>query len=382
MINFDAAAQRCAAAWRKTSMSGRRNSYGYHEYRGRSRGGGGARAVLLFIIALLAVLLAAGTAFYLLVDIEYTDTGININWPWAQESEGPPPIASDPLEVVTTPEITVEPTLEVEPDPTVPPEPQYPHIGAVPVTAAQLRSGAAAQAVAEGGGNALVVEMKDVNGKLAWQSQAELAATLGANAADGLTAQAVRELAQDSGLYLVAKVQCFRDPLLARNWVGTLMTRGGNLWHDAQGLGWSSPANQQAADYLSALCLELADMGFDEILLERAGYPNFGEVHVLASSDNRPEDLTAPVSAFLQRISGELAERGVCLSVMTDERLFPGDAVNSGLTAGVLAESAGRVWLSGSASAQQYTGLLTVAGMEGLDTRLVAKNASSGSWYS
>ncbi len=363
-------------------MSGRRNSYGYHEYRGRSRGGGGARAVLLFIIALLAVLLAAGTAFYLLVDIEYTDTGIKINWPWAQESAGLPPIASDPLEVITTPEITVEPTLEVEPTPTLAPEPQYPHIGAVTVTPAQLRGGSAAQAVAEGGGNALVVEMKDVNGRLAWQSQTELAAALGANAADNLAAQAVRELAQDGGLYLVARVQCFRDPLLARNWVGTLMTKGGNLWHDAQGLGWSSPANQQAADYLSALCLELADMGFDEILLERAGYPNFGEVHVLATSGNRPEDLTAPVAAFLERVSGELAEKGVCLSVATDETLAPETPVNSGLTADVLAQNAGRVWLSGSAAGQQYAALLAGAGMEDLDTRLVVKNASSGSWYS
>ena len=38
-------------------MGGRKNKYGYSEYRGR--GGGRARMVLLFIIALLAVLLAA-----------------------------------------------------------------------------------------------------------------------------------------------------------------------------------------------------------------------------------------------------------------------------------------------------------------------------------
>ena len=44
---------------------GRKNQYGYQEYRGR--GGGRGRMVLLFIIALLAVLLAAGTAFYLLI---------------------------------------------------------------------------------------------------------------------------------------------------------------------------------------------------------------------------------------------------------------------------------------------------------------------------
>ena len=364
-------------------MGGRRNPYGYHEYRGRSRNGGGARAVLLFIIALLAVLLAAGVAFMAVMReyIEYTDQGVKINWPWLGDGASAPPEFSDPVVIVTDDVVvTVEPTPA--PTPTPPPVPQYEPIAAVTVTAAQLRDGSAAQRAANAGGNALVVEMKGANGKLAWQSQAGLAATLGANAADNKTAEAVRALAQDGGLYLVARVQCFKDPRMANGRIGTLMTRGGNIWYDRTGICWSSPASAQAADYLSALCLELADMGFDEILLERAGYPNFGEVYVLATGANRPEDLTVPVSAFLERISGELAERGVCLSVSTDETLLPGNPVNSGLTADVLAQHAGRVWLSGSAGAQQYTDLLTAAGMEDLDTRLVVKNASSGSWYS
>lgn len=364
-------------------MAGRRNQYGYHEYRGR--GGGQGRAVLLFIIALLAVLLAAGAVFYAMVELEYTDTGVKINWRGSQASASLPPIASDPVEIVTDPAVvTVEPTLDVEPTPTPAPESAYQPIAAVTVTPAQLRGGSAAQAVAAAGGNALVVEMKDIKGRLAWQSQAPLAASLGANASDNRTADAVRALAEADSLYLVARIQCFRDPLLARQRIGSLMTRGGNVWHDSQGVGWSSPANQQAVDYLSALCLELADMGFDEILLDRAGYPNFGEVHVLATSDNRPEDLTAPVSAFLARISQELGERGVCLSVHTDERLLPGEAVNTGLTADVLAQNAGRVWLDGSASAQQYGPLLTTAGWgEDAAPRLVSKNspAAGGSWY-
>lgn len=366
-------------------MSGRRNSYGYSEYHGRS--GGRARTVLLFIIALLAVLLAAGAAFMAFMNpyVEYTDDGIKIHWPWVQESETPPPIASDPLEVVSDPivDVTIEPSQEVEPSPTPSPEPQYAPIGAVTVTTAQLRNGAAAQTVAFAGGTALVVEMKDMYGKLAWQSQAPLAATLGTNASDNLTAQAVQTLAQTTDLYLVARIDCFQDPVLARNRVGSLMTLRGNVWYDVLGLGWTSPANQQTADYLSALCGELADMGFDEILLANAGYPNAGETHVLATSDNRPADLTIPVAAFLERLSGELEERGVTVSVCTDETLNPDSAVLSGLTAEVLANHAGRVWLDGNANAQQYEALLTAAGWEDTAPRLVVKNAltGAGSWY-
>ncbi len=358
---------------------GRKNQYGYQEYRGR--GGGRGRMVLLFIIALLAVLLAAGTAFYLLVDIEYTPNGMVIHWPWAQESETPPPPTAPPPELPSVAVEVVEPSPTPEPTPTPTPEPTYNPIAAVTVTTAQLRDGSAAQAVAAAGGNALVVEMKGIKGRLAWQSQAELAATLWANAADDRTAQAVRELAENTELYLVARVQCFRDPLMASSWVGTLMTRGGNLWHDAQGVGWSSPASRDAVDYLSQLCLELAEMGFDEILLDSAGYPDFGEVNVLATGDNRPEDRTVPVAAFWARLSEELAEKGTALSVQATEDALRGDNAFSGATAANLARYAARVWLPAPVKGSDYAAILSNAGLDNAAARIVVKNAASGSWY-
>ena len=358
---------------------GRKNQYGYQEYRGR--GGGRGRMVLLFIIALLAVLLAAGTAFYLLVDIEYTPNGMVIHWPWAQESETPPPPTAPPPELPSVAVEVVEPSPTPEPTPTPTPEPTYNPIAAVTVTTAQLRDGSAAQAVAAAGGNALVVEMKGIKWRLAWQSQAELAATLWANAADDRTAQAVRELAENTELYLVARVQCFRDPLMASSWVGTLMTRGGNLWHDAQGVGWSSPASRDAVDYLSQLCLELAEMGFDEILLDSAGYPDFGEVNVLATGDNRPEDRTVPVAAFWARLSEELAEKGTALSVQTTEDALRGDNAFSGATAANLARYAARVWLPAPVKGSDYAAILSNVGLDNAAARIVVKNAASGSWY-
>lgn len=362
-------------------MAGRGNRYGYQEYRGRSR----ARTVLIFIITLLAVLLAAGVAFVYLMGeyIEYTPTGIQINWPWlAGEPSPPPPGLTDPVVIDSEPVVVVE--TPAPPTATPTPEPSYVGIGAVTVTPAQLRDGSAAQAVAAGGGNALVVEMKAATGRLAWHAQSALADSLWANTDDERTAQAVRDLAQAGELYLVARVHCFKDPLLANARIGTLMTRGGNVWYDRVGVCWSSPANQQAADYLSALCLELAEMGFDEILLDSAGYPYDGQVSVLATSDNHPEDLTVPVAAFWQRLGGELAEQGVCLSVYAGEKLLEGETVYSGMTAAVLAQNAGRVWLDKAVDAQHYRDLLTAAGLDDVSLRVVAPVglAGDGCWYS
>lgn len=364
-------------------MAGRRNRYGYQEYRGR--GGGGRSSVLIFIIVLLAVLLIAGVVFMIVMGdyITYTRDGMEIHWPWLPQESSAPPVFSDPVVIESDDMVvTVEPTPE--PTPTPAPEPVYDPLAAVTVTVGQLQNGTAAQAVTGAGGSALVVEMKAADGKLAWQSQTELAASLNANAADNSAADAIRELAQNGNLYLVARVHCFKDQNLVNAGIGTLLTPWGNVWYDFYGARWSSPANRQAADYLSALCLDLADMGFDEILLDDAGYPWQGEVNVLATDDSRPEDRTVPVAAFLQRIAGELKEKDVRLSVYVYEELLTDEEVYSGLTASVLAQNAGRVWLDSRTSREHYESVLSAAGLDNLTARVVVPAdaaAEGGSWY-
>lgn len=358
-------------------MAGRRNRYGFQEYRGRR---GGHSSVLVFIIVLLAVLLIAGVIFMAVMGdyIYYTPNGMEIHWPWMNQETSAPPEFSDPV-VIETDDIVV----------TVEPAPGSAHtprsvLAAVTVTTDQLRDGTAAQAVADAGGSALVVEMKAGTGMLAWQSQAELAASLYVNAADNGVADAIRELAQTGELHLVARVHCFRDSFLTNAWISPLMTQEDRVWYDHDGIGWSSPASQAAVDYLSALCRELADMGFDEILLDDAGYPCLGDVDALATDGNRPEDRTAPVAAFLQRLDGELEEKGVYLSVYAYEDLTAEGEGFSGLTASVLAQSAGRVWLDASVDRERCESLLSAAGMEYLSARLVVpagEASAGGSWY-
>ena len=106
-------------------------------------------------------------------------------------------------------------------------------------------------------------------------------------------------------------------------------------------------------------------------------------MHVLATGDNRPEDRTVPVSAFLTRLSGELRERDTALSVYVYETLLPGEEVYSGLTAGVLAGNAGRVWLDKRVDLAHYEEILAAAGLENPAARIVPPAASGreGSWY-
>lgn len=355
-------------------MAGRvRNSY--HRYYGRSRGS----LVLKVVLILLALLVAAALVFLFVLDgrIERTDNGLRLMLPGSADYPSEPQPSQpgeDPIIIIQDPEPTPTPS---EPEESNDLEP----LRAVEVTAAQLLDGTAAQTVADAGGNAAVVTVKNAYGRLSWQSGVGLAAELGVNAQDDRVAQAVAELAGTGGLRLVARVSCFRDQALVRGKVGgPLMTRGGNVWYDQQGLCWVSAADSTVRSYLAALCTELAGMGFDEILLECAGFPDAGEVHVLAESDLCPADRAGPAAQFLQEVRTALAQQEVTLSVLTTAEAVTGENAGSGITAAALAQYADRVWLAPAALAEDPVQALQEAGLEGAGRVVLLDDAAADSW--
>lgn len=305
--------------------------------------------MLKIIIALLALVLLACLIFLVFLGgrVEYTDEGVRIVMPWSEKAPDPsgePSSSSDatPPIIVIDPE---EPSEEPEPSPEPEPEPEVrpETIGAVQVTRDELIHGTAAEAVSAAGGNALVVEMKSSAGEVYWMSRSTF---LVPAAEAGAVTEAIQVLAEQDELYLVARVSCFRDEAMAETQTGSaLMTKGGNVWYDLHGVGWVSPASETARTYLIDLCLELAALGFDEILLEYAGYPYFGETHVLATDDLRPEDLSQPVGQFWQELKTALTAQSMFLSVLVTEEMAGGTEPYSGITPELMAQYADRVWV-------------------------------------
>lgn len=350
-------------------MAGR-NQKKYREYRGRRSG---SASVMKVIVVILAILLAAALLFTLFLGkyVEYTDEGVRLRLPWGQEQpeESEEPIHSDTL-VVETPEPTAQPTAEPAPE-------AAPVLTAVEVTAAQLANGTAADAVKQAGGNCLVVEMKNEYGRVNWPTKVKNTIGLPTSVADA-AAKELKELAESGELYLVARVNCFRDQTLANaGRGGPLLTYGGKVWYDRDGMRWVSPASDDVRTYLTALCTELAELGFDEVLLEGAGYPYYGEVHALATDDLRPEELSQPVEAFWREVRTALAARDVKLSFLVTGDMITGADEYSGINPSVLARYAERVWTK--AGEADYAALLTEAGMEFAAERLVYIGGSEGS---
>ena len=195
-----------------------------------------------------------------------------------------------------------------------------------------------AQTLADGY-DGVILPMKTADGALGYVSALPLAADAGASSGDPDRNEALRALNDTPGLYTVAQVSCLRDSALVREEPGLSLHRvSGSPWLDESRQGWLDPAQPQVQSYLLGLCRELAQLGFDEILLTDCGFPTQGDLDSLRAVEEKEETL----ETFCRQLQGALADTPVTLSVMGQRDSVTADPV-SGQTTALLA-TFGRVW--------------------------------------
>lgn len=195
-----------------------------------------------------------------------------------------------------------------------------------------------AQTLADGY-DGVILPMKTADGALGYVSALPLAADAGASSGDPDRNEALRALNDTPSLYTVAQVSCLRDSALVREEPGLSLHRvSGSPWLDESRQGWLDPAQPQVQSYLIGLCRELAQLGFDEILLTDCGFPTQGDLDSLRAVEEKEETL----ETFCRQLQGALADTPVTLSVMGQRDSVTADPV-SGQTTALLA-TFGRVW--------------------------------------
>lgn len=292
----------------------RRGSYGYGSYRGR----GGASTVLKVIIAVLAVILVLAVAafFYLQRYMVYSDDGTaRLELPFLRREEPSPslpPVVTGQPEPSSSP----EPSPEHTPEPSARPERILP----VELPPEALYDGTAAELVTEGGGTAALFDMKGDTGELAWVSGEPLAIAAKVSGGDPAVNVAAKAAAGEDGVYRIARVSCFKDNLLSNADTSlAILTNSGYRWTDPEKVRWVSPTNPTVRSYLTGLCRELAGLGFDEILLDNAGYPTRGKLGYIKKGEAYDaEQFQSVISGFYREVADALEGTGVALSVVYD----------------------------------------------------------------
>lgn len=241
---------------------------GYRTYRGRSSKGKTALAVLLVLI-ILAALSALAMQRY----IAYDENGA----PFFRLPERQPDAAAGPEEPpVQVPEVPDDLEVIVQ-EPEAPPVFQVFSLTAAPLTPAAWE---AAKAEMDGAYGGVTVTLKDAGGSVYFASSA--AAEKAVKTVQGTT-DALALITGDEDLYAIARFSCLPDafaPYMNDKPMGLKNRTNGRMFH-ADGTTWLDPSREASREYLCSLVREIAELGFDEILLTDTGYPIRGELDTL-----------------------------------------------------------------------------------------------------
>ncbi|MDP9022700.1 MAG: hypothetical protein M3N57_08385 [Actinomycetota bacterium] len=166
--------------------------------------------------------------------------------------------------------------------------------------------------------NAIVIDVKDDNGMIAWKdSRVAIAHESGA---DSHTAQSkaraasrIRQL-RHAGGYPIARIVCFKDPIAAAAKPElAIKAAGGGVWRDRKGMTWLDANKKDAWDYIVDLGREAARIGFLEIQLDYMRFPTDGNVASAVYDDGKTVD-PAAIRGFLAYAREQLHAEGVRVS--------------------------------------------------------------------
>jgi hypothetical protein len=144
--------------------------------------------------------------------------------------------------------------------------------------------------------NAVVIDVKDFSGEVAYDIVVPEAAEYGAKNVKIWNLDATLKRLHDEGIYTIARVTVFQDPILARARPDLAVHSAAKLqeqetvegeepsltlatiWTDYKGLGWIDPANKEAWNYTVAIARDAASRGFDEINFDYVRFPSDGNL--------------------------------------------------------------------------------------------------------
>ena len=122
--------------------------------------------------------------------------------------------------------------------------------------------------------NTMVIDVKNDEGNLTYKMEVPDSANLEAGIRYVKDMPALVERLHQQGIYVIARIVCFKDPVLAAARPElALRLPTGKAVMDANGLAWVNPYKEEVWDYLCTLAECASRDGFDEIQFDYVRFP-------------------------------------------------------------------------------------------------------------
>lgn len=162
--------------------------------------------------------------------------------------------------------------------------------------------------------NAVMIDVKSVYGSFYYStaiSGAAKATVMDIKQVD----QLISELAQQKGVTLIARVPAFSDPEYSlKHQSQALPLYNGALWTDENNCYWMNPYSNDVQGYLTSIALELADLGFDEVLFDDFYFPDSDRISWTGSVTKQEAVLDAA-----DNLSANLLNQSIRLDLGTSD---------------------------------------------------------------
>lgn len=122
--------------------------------------------------------------------------------------------------------------------------------------------------------NAMVIDVKNDEGKISWNMDLESARILGACTPYIGDIGKFMEILEEHKVYTIARISCFKDPCLAGGRPElALKKRDGSAVTDGNGMAWVNPYRKEVWEYLTEIAEAAAEAGFDEVQFDYVRFP-------------------------------------------------------------------------------------------------------------
>lgn len=272
----------------------RRKNWRNSQYRGSRRSGGGIILAVFLMLALLAVTGVLGWVFLI----------------------HPEPEVSQPLETsspVLSQQTTQEPVPESEPSPTLPQMPES--VRGIYISGPMAGSAAMNSLLSladETELNAVVIDLKNDDGYLTYQSTSGTAAEIGACMPYIQNMPEFMVELKSHGIYTIARVVAFKDPVLAKARPElTLHDVNGSAVSESGVLSWVNPYEKAVWAYLEEIASDAAELGFDEVQFDYVRFPAGSSSQIDYGAAGAEMEKTDAIADFLSEVTALLHEKGV-----------------------------------------------------------------------
>lgn len=163
--------------------------------------------------------------------------------------------------------------------------------------------------------NAIVIDIKDYTGKIAFQTDNELLTGSVSDACGARDMRSFIERLHAKDIYVIGRITVFQDPHYTKMYpeLAVQSTRGG-VWKDNKGLAFVDVGSRAFWDYIVELGKISYELGFDELNFDYVRYPSDGPMSEAGFSQSGSRSKPEMLEEFFKYLTDKLRPTGAVLS--------------------------------------------------------------------